>query len=298
MHKKINLIILFISVCSIVSAQRLNKSYIEYINKYDKVAVEQMKKYKIPASITLAQGLLESGAGRSELARRSNNHFGIKCGSSWNGPTVRHDDDARNECFRAYYNPIQSYEDHSVFLSNGYRYQFLFKLKPTDYRGWAKGLKKAGYATNPSYATQLIQIIEDYELYKYDNSSKKNKKKRGRNRNQKEEHEVLISNGLLYVIADNDDTFKSIGKELGIRAKSLAKYNDLWKDYPLMDGDIVYLKKKNKEYIGTKTYHIVKDGDSMHSISQIYGIQLKELYKLNNMDKEYVPTVGDRVWIK
>lgn len=257
-----------------------------------------MKKYKIPASITLAQGLLESGAGRSELARRSNNHFGIKCGSSWNGPTVRHDDDARNECFRAYYNPIQSYEDHSVFLSNGSRYQFLFKLKPTDYRGWAKGLKKAGYATNPSYATQLIQIIEDYELYKYDNSSKKNKKKRGRNRNQKEEHEVLISNGLLYVIADNDDTFKSIGKELGIRSKSLAKYNDLWKDYPLMDGDIVYLKKKNKEYIGTKTYHIVKDGDSMHSISQIYGIQLKELYKLNNMDKEYVPAVGDRVWIK
>lgn len=273
------------------NAQKLNRTYIEYINKYDEIAVEQMKKYKIPASITLAQGLLESGAGQSQLARRSNNHFGIKCGSSWRGPSVRHDDDRRNECFRAYYNPIQSYEDHSKFLANGKRYAFLFDLKTTDYRGWARGLKKAGYATNPAYASKLIQIIEDYELYKYDSKNKKQKEKVYK-------HDIYIANGLLYVIAKDGDTFKSIGKDVGISSRKLASYNDLWKKYPLMEGDIVYLKKKNKAYKGEKTYHVVKDGDSMHSISQTYGIRLDRLYKLNSKDEEYIPSVGDKVWIK
>lgn len=273
------------------NAQKLNRTYIEYINKYDEIAVEQMKKYKIPASITLAQGLLESGAGQSQLARRSNNHFGIKCGSSWRGPSVRHDDDRRNECFRAYYNPIQSYEDHSKFLANGKRYAFLFDLKTTDYRGWARGLKKAGYATNPAYASKLIQIIEDYELYKYDSKNNKQKEKVYK-------HDIYIANGLLYVIAKDGDTFKSIGKDVGISSRKLASYNDLWKKYPLMEGDIVYLKKKNKAYKGEKTYHVVKDGDSMHSISQTYGIRLDRLYKLNSKDEEYIPSIGDKVWIK
>lgn len=151
-----------------MQAQRRNARYNEYIKQYAPLAVEQMQRHKIPASITLAQGLLESGAGYSELARKSNNHFGIKCGGNWRGRTVRHDDDARNECFRAYRNPKDSYEDHSDFLKRGARYAFLFKLKITDYKGWARGLKKAGYATDPSYANRLITIIEDYELYKYD----------------------------------------------------------------------------------------------------------------------------------
>lgn len=125
-----------------MQAQKRNARYIEYINKYSDLAVEQMKLHKIPASITLAQGLLESGAGYSQLARKSNNHFGIKCGSSWRGRTVRHDDDARNECFRAYSHPRDSYEDHSDFLRRGARYAFLFKLDITDYKGWARGLKK------------------------------------------------------------------------------------------------------------------------------------------------------------
>ena len=158
---------LFISITT-VQAQRRNARYNEYIKQYAPLAVEQMQRHKIPASITLAQGLLESGAGYSELARKSNNHFGIKCGGNWRGRTVRHDDDARNECFRAYRNPKDSYEDHSDFLKRGARYAFLFKLKITDYKGWARGLKKAGYATDPSYANRLITIIEDYELYKYD----------------------------------------------------------------------------------------------------------------------------------
>ena len=154
-----------------VQAQRRNARYVEYINKYSDLAVEQMKLHKIPASITLAQGLLESGAGNSQLARKSNNHFGIKCGGSWRGRSVRHDDDARNECFRAYKHPRESYEDHSDFLKRGARYAFLFKLDITDYKGWARGLKKAGYATDPSYANRLITIIEDYDLYTPDRKS-------------------------------------------------------------------------------------------------------------------------------
>ena len=142
--------ILALLVCTVAAqAQRRNTRYVEYIEKYAPLAVQQMKEHKIPASITLAQGLLESGAGQSALARKSNNHFGIKCGSNWRGRTVRHDDDARNECFRAYSNPRDSYEDHSAFLKRGARYAFLFDLKVTDYKGWARGLKKAGYATDP-----------------------------------------------------------------------------------------------------------------------------------------------------
>ena len=141
-------------------AQTRNRQYEEYIHKYKDIAVEEMKRYRIPASITLAQGLLESGAGKSALSRKSNNHFGIKCGGDWTGRTVRYDDDARNECFRAYKHPRDSYEDHSKFLKGRSRYAFLFKLKITDYKGWAHGLKKAGYATDPRYAYRLIDIIE------------------------------------------------------------------------------------------------------------------------------------------
>lgn len=289
-------IIAAIALTGAVQAQRLNKDYVSYIKKWDKVAVEQMEKYKIPASITLAQGLLESGAGKSTLARRSNNHFGIKCGSSWRGRSVRHDDDAPDECFRAYRSAKDSYEDHSLFLTGNRRYASLFRLKPTDYRGWAKGLKRAGYATNPSYASLLIQIIEDYELYKYDGGRKA---RRARRRGMTIiPHDTYIANGLLYVVAREDDTFDAIGREFKVKAKKLAAYNDLWRDYPLMAGDIVYLEEKCKAHPGKATYHIVKDGDSMHSIAQTYGVQLKRLFKMNKLDEDYMPEVGDFIWVK
>ena len=166
--KKQILFLIVVFTCLAAQAQTRNKQYESYIKQYRKLAVEEMKKYRIPASITLAQGLLESGAGQSVLARKSNNHFGIKCGGDWTGKTVSHDDDARGECFRAYKHPKQSYEDHSKFLAGRPRYASLFRLKITDYKGWAKGLKKAGYATNPRYAEQLIDIIELYDLDKYD----------------------------------------------------------------------------------------------------------------------------------
>lgn len=254
------------------------------------MAVEQMKEHKIPASITLAQGLLESGAGYSELARKSNNHFGIKCGGNWRGRTVRHDDDARNECFRAYKNPRDSYEDHSAFLKRGARYAFLFKLDVTDYKGWARGLKKAGYATDPSYANRLITIIEDYDLYKYDRRSGWKTKEEPTLLNP---HQVYIANGIAYIVARDGDTFKSLSKEFDIRWKKLVKYNDLQKDYTLVDGDIIYLKEKKKKASKPYLVYVVKDGDSMHIISQKYGIRLKNLYKMNRKDEEYIPEVGD-----
>ena len=288
----------FLLAAAGVLAQKKNARYVEYINKYYDLAVEQMKLHKIPASITLAQGLLESGAGRSELARKSNNHFGIKCGSSWRGRSVRHDDDARNECFRAYRNPRDSYEDHSEFLKRGARYAFLFKLEITDYKGWAKGLKKAGYATDPSYANRLITIIEDYDLYKYDRKGIYSKRKLSKEPWLMNPHQVYIANGLIYVIARSGDTFQNLGKEFDIRWKRLVDYNDLQRDYTLMPGDIIYLKSKNKKALKQYTVHIVKDGESMHSISQKYGIRLKNLYKMNRKDGDYIPEVGDRLRLR
>jgi LysM repeat protein len=288
-------------------AQRKNTRYVEYINTYKDLAIEQMKQYRIPASITLAQGLLESGAGMSDLARKSNNHFGIKCNNGWTGRTVHHDDDARGECFRAYSHPRDSYRDHSLFLRNGSRYAFLFKLSITDYRGWAQGLKRAGYATDPSYANRLITIIEDYELYKYDRHSSGSSSSKQTTYSKKQlakkpwltnPHQVHIANDIAYVVARQGDSFELIGKEIGISGKKLARYNDLDRDYTLQAGDIVYLKEKRKQAAKQFTVHIVRSGDSMHSISQRYGIRLKSLYKMNKKDGDYVPEIGDRLRVR
>lgn len=273
---------------TIAQAQVRSKTYEQYINKYKDIAIDEMNKHHIPASITLAQGILESGAGQSWLAQASNNHFGIKCGISWTGNTVRHDDDARSECFRAYKHPKESYEDHSKFLMTGQRYAFLFKLDPTDYRGWARGLKQAGYATAPDYANRLINLIELYELYKYDYKS--NMKWVFNNTNP---HQPYLANGLVYVVARFGDTWKSIGKEFEISSRKLIKYNDLYKDYILKEGDVVYLEKKRIRADEEHIIHQVRPGDSMHSISQRYGIQLKNLYKMNKMKPEDpTPSIG------
>ena len=272
-------------------AQHRNKLYLEYIAQYHEIAVEQMDKYKIPASITLAQGLLESGAGKSTLARKSNNHFGIKCGGRWTGNSVRHNDDAPRECFRAYSNARESYVDHSKFLTSGPRYASLFRLDITDYKGWARGLKKAGYATDPSYANRLIQIIEDYGLYKYDVKERKHKTHK---KQKLTPHTVYLANGLLYVKARRGDTFEAIAKEFKTKARLLVKYNDLHKDYTLAEGDVVYLHEKKKRADKKYVLHVVRENDSMHGISQMYGIRLKNLYKMNKKNPDdYIPEVGD-----
>lgn len=289
MKKRIpSLFIILFGMLIAVSAQTRNKRYEEYISKYKDLAIEQMARYKIPASITLAQGLLESGAGQSELTRRSHNHFGIKCGGNWNGKTTYHDDDARGECFRVYKNARESYEDHSRFLANRPRYAALFKLKPTDYKGWAHGLKKAGYATNPNYANSLIRIIELYNLQQYDTRSGKYKYVVPIT-----SHETFLANKLLYIIARPGDTFKELSEEFEISERKLRKYNDLYKGYRLQAGDVIYLQKKNRKAVKPYVLHKVESGESMHSISQRYGMSLKNLYKLNKKSEDYTPKTGD-----
>lgn len=286
-----------VTVCA--QAQiKWNQAYQQYINKYKDLAIEQMMRYRIPASITLAQGLLESGAGKSELTRKGNNHFGIKC-HGWRGRSVYYDDDAKNECFRAYRNAYESYEDHSKFLANGQRYRRLFDLKITDYKGWAKGLKAAGYATNPQYANRLIDIIKVYELDRFDRAKSYDKFYARRSKDisvgGEPLHEVYEFNGIYYVKARQGDTFRSIGKEVGISYRSLAKYNERDRRDVLSEGDIVYLKKKRSK--APKSYkgrlHRVRAGESMYSISQLYGIRLKDLYKMNKLSPDYQIKVGD-----
>ena len=248
------------------SAQvRWNAQYQEYVDKWSGVAVEQMERYHIPASITLAQGLLESGAGRSDLARQGNNHFGIKCHNGWTGPTFYFDDDQRNDCFRAYGSARDSYEDHSLFLVKGRRYASLFKLKLTDYKGWARGLKAAGYATNPRYADHLIEIIEVYKLYEYDNGKRiidNGQQTTGGNRQGAEMRDVFMFNDRLYVIARRGETFRSLGEELDISYRKLAKYNERDKHDTLQEGEIVWLEKKARK--APKEYrnrpHVVQPG--------------------------------------
>ena len=287
-------LLLFTVYCSLFTAQaqiRWNERYQQYINQYKDIAIEEMHRWKIPASITLAQGLFESGAGQSELARMGNNHFGIKC-NGWGGRKIYHDDDARNECFRAYDSAFESFEDHSRFLVNGQRYRSLFNLKTTDYKGWARGLKAAGYATNPQYADKLIEIIQLYKLYEYDNAKRADRfmveHTKDRNVGGEALHPIKIFNKNYYLVARRGDTFKSIGEEVDISYRKLAKYNERSKNDRLTEGEVIWLKKKQKK--APKDYkgrlHYVRQGESMYSIAQSYGIRLKSLYKLNHMSPD------------
>lgn len=282
-----------------IFAQSLNKQYLDYIANYSEVAMSHQKKYKIPTSITLAQGLLESGAGNSQLTIESNNHFGIKCHNGWTGPYVLHDDDKKDDCFRKYNQAEDSYIDHSQFLSQNPRYAFLFELNITDYRGWAMGLQKAGYATDKSYANKLIKVIETYELFLLDTKSMSRKDKvLVEKATLGPPPEVYLSQGLLYVVAKRGDTFESLAKRLDFYPQALCKYNEVPKGFPLNDGDIVYLQKKNKQVKGDYAIHIIQPGESIHTISQTYGVRMKTLYKLNHLNEDYIPNDGDTLKLK
>jgi len=296
--------VLLLTTLTAAAQMRWNSLYQQYIDQYKDLAIEQMMKYHIPASITLAQGVFESGAGRSELARKGNNHFGIKCHNSWTGPTVYYNDDAENECFRSYRNAYESYEDHSRFLSQGKRYQSLFKLKTTDYKGWAYGLKKAGYATNPQYATKLIDIIKLYKLDRYDRAKSYDRfyarHSKDKGAGGADVHPIYKFNDNYYLKARRGDTFRSIADEVGISSRKLAKYNERDRDDELAEGDIVYLKKKRTK--APKDYkdrlHYVRAGQSMYTIAQLYGIRLKSLYKLNGLSPDYQIKVGDALRLR
>lgn len=281
---------------------RWNSVYQAYINQYKDLAIQEMLRYNIPASITLAQGLFESGAGRSELSVKGNNHFGIKC-HGWSGRTIYHDDDERGECFRAYDNALESFEDHSKFLSRQQRYARLFQLDRRDYKGWARGLKACGYATNPRYADRLIEIIQLYRLYLYDEATSYDKFMAHHSAVDQPAakgqtlHPISIYNKNYSIRVRPGDTFKSIGKEIGISYKKIAKYNERDKDDVLTVGEVIYLKKKQKhaEKIYKRRPHVVKAGESMYSIAQFYGMRLKSLYKMNHLSPDHELRVGEEL---
>lgn len=260
-----------------------------------------MKEFGIPASIILAQALLESGAGNSDLARSANNHFGIKCHKGWEGDTFIKDDDEKNECFRMYKTPEESYADHALFLTSRNRYSSLFELDKTDYKGWSQGLKAAGYATNPAYADRLIGIIERYELSKYDSlmispQQKPGKKVKKRplsrvNLSEKHSPETAIihhhsrrinqHNGVKYVVAQPGEPLKSLADTLQLRPWMLRKFNDFPKDHEIKGGDRVYLQSKKRK--GSAASHTFLEGETLFEISQQYGIRLNNLLKRNNL---------------
>lgn len=278
---------------SVVAQEATSK---DYIRKYHKIAIDEMHAYGIPASITLAQGILESGNGNSDLAHKSKNHFGIKCHKNWSGPKVYHDDDAKNECFRKYRKVSDSYRDHSEFLKNRDRYAFLFDYKMTDYTAWAKGLKKAGYATHPEYAEKLINLIERLDLAQYDRASKSGKRKVKKPKRKDRKKIYKSENSLKYVLAETGDNYDIISSELSLWMWELLSFNDCEKDQQLAQGDVVYLEMKKKK--AKSEYHIVKEGENLHFISQLHGIKLASLQFKNRLKKEQNIQVGQKLFLR
>jgi LysM repeat protein len=285
---------ILLSINLLAVAQTLNPAYLSYIEQYHQLAEKQEKEHGIPASIVLAQGLLESGAGQSDFAKQSNNHFGIKCNNDWTGQKIYHDDDQRSECFRKYDQVLDSYEDHAIFLKNRTRYSFLFNLAPTDYEGWAQGLKKAGYATDPTYAYKLISIIEGYDLHRFDlannsNGNDANNTKTEENRGSMgiiqaiANHQVFKVNGVKFVTSNSGDTYVAIADKFNLSEARLREYNEIDSNTSLSIGIRVFIElKKNKASTESET-HVVQDGESMYSISQYYGIKVESLYLLNKI---------------
>ena len=276
----------------------------EYIARYKDIAIKKMKQYKIPASITLAQGILESGSGNGRLAKKANNHFGIKCHSNWHGKKFYMDDDEKHECFRKYNNPEESYRDHSLFLTKKGRYSFLFNYSVTDYKKWAYGLKRAGYATNPKYPQLLINIIERYKLYQFDGKAGKTKKPKyvaGNMPNpnnfkekgvNKHGRMVYINNKTKLVFAKKGDTYKKLAFEFGLYPYQILKYNDVNRKHILKIGEIVYVKSKRSKAAKEYETHRVNTGESLWYISQLYGVKEKSLRKLNNIPKKVSVPAG------
>jgi len=276
----------------------------EYINRYKDLAIKISKQTGIPVSIILAQACLESDNGNSLLATKANNHFGIKCGKNWSGEKFFKDDDEKNECFRKYSSIEESYYDYANYLKNSSRYKELFLYDSKDYSSWAKGLKEKGYATNPNYANLLIKIIEENELYKYDQlfcpPDKPLDVKLEKNYESLsiENREIKYNNGVKYIIAKDGDNLETIAKEFNSAVWLLRWYNDLIKNKDIKDGDIIYLEiKKNKAEKG-KEIHIVQPGETLHFISQLYAVKLKKLKKMNCINDENDIKVGDTLYLR
>ena len=312
---------LLIANSELLVGQRI--STLDYINKYKYISIKEMLDYKIPASITLAQAILESSSGNSSLATEANNHFGIKCHNDWTGEKIYKDDDEKNECFRVYKSAEYSFRDHSIYLSTYNRYKFLFDYKITDYNAWADGLKTAGYATNSQYPKLLTKIIEDYDLEKYDKVSQKEFEKMLRednvtlmdnfdfnspsitkdteeNKNQvylpMPNHNILFYNRIKYIICKKGDDINSLRKEFDLFVWQIPKYNDISKDQVLEPGMLIYLQPKRRNC--PEKFHKIKEGETMWEVSQKYGIKLSILYKRNQMQPGTQPTKGQELSLR
>lgn len=311
----------------------VNPNYKAYIDKFSMLAVSEMLLYRVPASITLSQGIIESNCGRSPLATQANNHFGIKCQKDWSGETFLFDDDVEQECFRKYKTVEESFRDHSLFLTMRPRYSELFSLAINDYKGWARGLSKCGYATNPNYPDILIRVIEECELYRYDDTTIFNKIA---SKDQKPEQitpepaagertdnspvnfrksykmpsasefrlrsvsklgrKVYENNGIPFIFALRNDTWHSIASEFGIYSFQVYRQNDLKESDIITEGQMLYLEpKKRQAQVSSCTMGLT---DSMYSISQRYGVKLSYLYKYNNLQPGDEPEAGTTIHLR
>lgn len=307
-----------------------------YINQYRDLAISEMKRTGVPASITLAQGMVESDYGRSTLARTGNNHFGIKCHNGWRGPTMTKHDDRRNECFRKYSSPQESYYDHSDFLRSGSRYSFLFELDPLDYKAWARGLKKAGYATNPDYDNMLIRKIEENRLYDLDRGITASVTP-GQNLKSRDAvtsgtagtkapapaqttsatpvsssaqdavtfgdimakvPRIMENNRVRYIVVREGDTRDKLEKEFQLLKWELPRFNDLGDDFVPQPGQTLYLEPKKDKAAAGMDFHTAETGETMQMISQLYAVRLKSLLEMNRMIQGSEPSAGDKIWLR
>ncbi len=276
----------------------------DYIDTYSDIVVKEMRRTGIPASIKMAQAILESGDGNSTLARRANNHFGIKC-HDWTGRRIYHDDDERNECFRRYRNAEESFRDHSDFLTGRSRYAGLFELDLYDYKAWAKGLRQAGYATNPQYDMLLIRIIEENQLYLLDRGSGLPRERKQPVTAQREEtyettaaSRIEVRNRSRYIIAEEGDTYESITREMDLMRWELSRYNDISRDHRIQPGDIIYLQPKRRRAERGNDKHVAGAGETMWVISQKYGVMLDRLLRRNHMQEGDEPSQGDTIYLR
>jgi hypothetical protein len=304
---------------NLFAASPVRQTRQQYIDKFARIAVQEMIEYHIPASITMAQACLESSDGNSELTRKSNNHFGIKCKSNWTGPSVRHHDDAANECFRKYQTAEESFKDHSLFLTTNTRYSFLFTYDIRDFKQWAYGLKKAGYATDPAYPGKLIKIIEDFKLYeldqldwKYVKAPEQNKKRFslfGFLKKKAPEKELAVASGFLprkverrngkkAIIAIEGDDYARIAEEMKLKDWQIYQFNDAQTGDVPETGEPVFLQLKRAKAPRGNDTHTVQQGETLRSISQWYGVQLQSLRKMNRLGDNEEAAAGTTISLR
>lgn len=271
----------------------------DYINLYKDDALKEMYLHKVPACITLAQGMLESGNGNSQLCREANNHFGIKCHKEWGGDTYFMDDDEKNECFRKYDDAFDSYSDHGLFLTSRARYAALFELSIHDYKGWCHGLKQAGYATDPKYAERLIALIEKYHLENLNNmgnAPKRDFPAHDAIASEMNIRQVYRFNHIKFIITKENDSYYKIAHDFNLELEQIIAFNDLSKTDKLQVGQKIYIQKKRRKAL--EPYHVVQKNETLKSISQLHGIRLSSLCKKNKLNPEDKLKIGDVLYLR